>query len=109
MRVIVLGPRVVTREIAVCGGAGAAACAGFGSFILGLNKRTYEAAGVDTPGNVPGSVKEPGFGWITGFLVASSFGGLLTLIPLRKVLHFISHAEIFLFWGRKKSTSEGGQ
>jgi hypothetical protein len=78
--------RVVTREIAVCGGAGA--CAGFGSFMLGLNKRTYEAAGVDTPGNVPGSVKEPGFGWITGFLIASSFGGLLTLIPLRKVLHF---------------------
>jgi hypothetical protein len=73
----------------VCGGG---VCAGFGSFMLGLNRRTYEAAGVNTPGNVPGSVKEPGFGWIAGFLVASSFGGLLTLIPLRKVLHFISHA-----------------
>ena len=55
--------------------------------MLGLNRRTYEAAGVSTPGNVPGSVKEPGVGWITGFLVASSFGGLLTLIPLRKVPH----------------------
>ncbi|CAL5020595.1 unnamed protein product [Urochloa decumbens] len=62
------------------------ALCGFGSFMLGLNRKTYEAAGVGTPGNVPGSVKEPGVGWITGFLVASSFGGLLTLIPLRKVL-----------------------
>ncbi|PUZ76821.1 hypothetical protein GQ55_1G320800 [Panicum hallii var. hallii] len=62
------------------------ALCGFGSSTLGLNRRTYEAAGVSTPGNVPGSVKEPGVGWITGFLVASSFGGLLTLIPLRKVL-----------------------
>ncbi|KAG2660228.1 hypothetical protein PVAP13_1KG414700 [Panicum virgatum] len=62
------------------------ALCGFGSSMLGLNRRTYEAAGVSTPGNVPGSVKEPGVEWITGFLVASSFGGLLTLIPLRKVL-----------------------
>ena len=74
--------RVVTRELVV------GVRAGFGSSMLGLNRRTYEAAGVSTPGNVPGSVKEPGVGWITGFLVASSFGGLLTLIPLRKVLHF---------------------
>jgi hypothetical protein len=73
--------RVVTRELV-------GVRAGFGSSTLGLNRRTYEAAGVSTPGNVPGSVKEPGVGWITGFLVASSFGGLLTLIPLRKVPHF---------------------
>lgn len=89
----------------MCGGG---VCAGFGSFMLGLNRRTYEAAGVDTPGNVPGSVKEPGFGWIAGFLVASSFGGLLTLIPLRKVLHFISHAGnrlLLLMMMKKKSTS----
>ncbi|TVU46840.1 hypothetical protein EJB05_06411, partial [Eragrostis curvula] len=59
---------------------------GFGSFLLGLNKRTYELSGVNTPGNVPGSTKEPGIGWMTGFLLAASFGGLLTLIPLRKVL-----------------------
>ncbi|XP_010233640.2 iron-phytosiderophore transporter YSL15-like isoform X1 [Brachypodium distachyon] len=58
---------------------------GFGSTLLGLNKRTYEQAG-DSAGNVPGSWKEPGIGWMTGFLLAISFGGLLTLIPLRKVL-----------------------
>ncbi|KQK00557.1 hypothetical protein BRADI_3g50263v3 [Brachypodium distachyon] len=58
---------------------------GFGSTLLGLNKRTYEQTG-DSAGNVPGSWKEPGIGWMTGFLLAVSFGGLLTLIPLRKVL-----------------------
>jgi hypothetical protein len=35
---------------------------------------------------VPGSYKDPGFGWMAGFLAAISFAGLLSLIPLRKVL-----------------------
>lgn len=58
---------------------------GFGSYLLGLNKRTYEQAGVNTQGNVPGSWKEPGFAWMTGFLFVTSFVGLLALVPLRKV------------------------
>lgn len=58
---------------------------GFGSYLLGLNRRTYEQAGVDTVGNNPGSWKEPGIGWMTGFLFGSSFVGLLALVPLRKV------------------------
>ncbi|KAL6633872.1 hypothetical protein ACP70R_026543 [Stipagrostis hirtigluma subsp. patula] len=62
------------------------ALCGFGSFLLGLNTRTYQLSGVNTPGNVPGSTKEPGVAWITAFLLTISFGGLLTLIPLRKVL-----------------------
>nr|CAB3485284.1 unnamed protein product [Digitaria exilis] len=61
------------------------AAGGFGSFLLGLNKRTYEMAGVETEGNVPGSYKEPGIGWMTGFLFAVSFVGIVALIPLRKV------------------------
>lgn len=64
----------------VCGSAG-----GFGSYLLGLNRKTYEQAGVDTEGNTPGSTKEPGIGWMTGFLFVSSFVGLLALVPLRKV------------------------
>ncbi|KAG8071647.1 hypothetical protein GUJ93_ZPchr0006g43991 [Zizania palustris] len=56
---------------------------GFGSTLLGLNKRTYELAG-NSPGNVPGSYKEPGIGWMVGFLLAISFAGNLSLIPLRK-------------------------
>jgi uncharacterized oligopeptide transporter (OPT) family protein len=58
---------------------------GFGSTLLGLNKNTYELAG-ESPGNGPGSYKEPGIGWMTAFLFSCSFGGLLTLIPLRQVL-----------------------
>ncbi|KAI3919214.1 hypothetical protein MKW92_035995 [Papaver armeniacum] len=63
-----------------------AVAGGFGSFLLGLNKKTYEQAGIDTPGNSPGSYKEPGIGWMTGFLFATGFVGLLSLVPLRKVL-----------------------
>ncbi|KAG1354541.1 Metal-nicotianamine transporter YSL3 [Cocos nucifera] len=59
---------------------------GFGSYLLGLNKRTYEQAGVDTEGNVPGSYKEPGIGWMTGFLFTVSFAGLLALVPFRKIM-----------------------
>ncbi|KAJ4746817.1 Yellow stripe 1A transporter [Rhynchospora pubera] len=59
---------------------------GFGSYLLGLNKKTYEQAGEDTPGNVPGSYKEPGIGWMTGFMLSVSFVGLLALVPLRKIM-----------------------
>ncbi|KAL5710475.1 Metal-nicotianamine transporter ysl3 [Ranunculus cassubicifolius] len=59
---------------------------GFGSYLLGLNKKTYEQAGVDTPGNTPGSYKEPGIAWMTGFLFLTCFVGLLALVPLRKIL-----------------------
>lgn len=59
---------------------------GFGSYLLGLNKKTYELAGEDTEGNTPGSYKEPGIGWMTGFLCAVSFVGLLALVPIRKIM-----------------------
>ncbi|KAG8654913.1 metal-nicotianamine transporter YSL3-like [Manihot esculenta] len=59
---------------------------GFGSYLLALNRKTYEQAGVDTEGNAPGSIKEPGIGWMTGFLFVSSFVGLLALVPLRKIM-----------------------
>ncbi|CAK9146521.1 unnamed protein product [Ilex paraguariensis] len=59
---------------------------GFGSYLLGLNKKTYEQAGVDTEGNSPGSFREPGLGWMTGFLFVVSFVGLLALVPLRKIM-----------------------
>ncbi|KAM0934409.1 putative oligopeptide transporter, OPT superfamily [Dioscorea sansibarensis] len=59
---------------------------GFGSYLLGLDKKTYEQAGVDTEGNVPGSYKEPGIGWMTGFLFAVSFVGIFALVPLRKIM-----------------------
>lgn len=69
---------------------------GFGSYLLALNKRTYEQAGVDTDGNTPGSYKEPGIGWMTCFLFVTSFVGLLALVPLRKVDFSESVFGIFL-------------
>lgn len=59
---------------------------GFGSYLLGLDKSTYEQAGVDTEGNPPGSYKEPALDWMIGFLFVVSFVGLLALVPLRKIM-----------------------
>ncbi|KAM0839509.1 hypothetical protein ACQ4PT_060261 [Festuca glaucescens] len=59
---------------------------GFGSYLLALDKKAYEAAGEETVGNVPGSYKEPGIAWMTGFLLAVSFVGILALVPLRKIM-----------------------
>ncbi|CAN0922686.1 Metal-nicotianamine transporter YSL3 [Linum grandiflorum] len=59
---------------------------GFGSYLLALNSKTYNQAGVDSDGNSPNSVKEPGVGWMTSFLFVSSFVGLLALVPLRKIM-----------------------
>lgn len=59
---------------------------GFGSYLLGLNKTTYELAGVNTTGNSPTSYKELQIGWMTGYLFIVCFVGLFVLIPLRKVL-----------------------
>ncbi|MQL86405.1 hypothetical protein Taro_018938 [Colocasia esculenta] len=57
---------------------------GFGSYLLGLSKKTYEQVGLEAEGNVPGSYKEPGVGWMTVFLFVVSFVGLMALVPLRK-------------------------
>ncbi|CAM8900045.1 unnamed protein product [Rhodiola kirilowii] len=59
---------------------------GFGSYLLGLNHTTYELAGTDTPGNTISSQKEPGIGWMSGFLFLVCFVGLFVLIPLRKIM-----------------------
>ncbi|CAI8584316.1 unnamed protein product [Vicia faba] len=59
---------------------------GFGSYLLGLNRKTYErVGGTSTPGNTS-DTKEPGIGWMTGFLFVTYFVGLTTLIPFRKMM-----------------------
>ncbi|KAL8538089.1 hypothetical protein ACS0TY_000151 [Phlomoides rotata] len=58
---------------------------GFGSYLLGLNKKTYDQTGVNTAGNSP-QIKEPALDWMIGFLFVVSFVGLLSLVPLRKIL-----------------------
>lgn len=59
---------------------------GFASYLLGLNRKTYELSGVNTEGNSASDVKEPGFGWMTAFLFLVCFIGLFVLIPLRKIM-----------------------
>ncbi|KAK7391844.1 hypothetical protein VNO78_20267 [Psophocarpus tetragonolobus] len=59
---------------------------GFASYLLGLNRTTYELSGVENVGNNRNAIKEPGFGWMTGFLFVVCFVGLFVLIPLRKIM-----------------------
>ncbi|KAE9619099.1 hypothetical protein Lal_00047937 [Lupinus albus] len=59
---------------------------GFASYLLGLNRKTYELSGVGTEGNSSSAVKEPAFGWMVGFLFVVCFVGLFILIPLRKIM-----------------------
>ncbi|KAK7356808.1 hypothetical protein VNO80_16086 [Phaseolus coccineus] len=59
---------------------------GFASYLLGLNRTTYELSGVGNEGNNPNAIKEPGFGWMTAFLFVVCFIGLFVLIPLRKIM-----------------------
>ncbi|XP_057728597.1 metal-nicotianamine transporter YSL3-like isoform X1 [Arachis stenosperma] len=59
---------------------------GFSSNLLALNRKTYELAGVDTYGNSPTSIKDPGFGWMSSFLFVASFVGLFALVPIRKIM-----------------------
>lgn len=61
---------------------------GFGSYLLGLNKKTYELTGGATQGISAGKYKEPVIGWMTTYLFLACFVGLFALIPLRKVLIF---------------------
>ncbi|KAH9615423.1 hypothetical protein KSS87_010533 [Heliosperma pusillum] len=59
---------------------------GFGSYLLGLNKTTYELAGVNTVGNTAASYRELQIGWMTAYLFVVCFVGLFVLVPLRKIL-----------------------
>lgn len=70
---------------------------GFASYLLGLNRKTYILSGVGTEGNNPSAVKEPAFGWMSGFLFVVCFVGLFVLIPLRKVCSIILWMCFFSF------------
>ncbi|CAJ1965260.1 unnamed protein product [Sphenostylis stenocarpa] len=59
---------------------------GFASYLLGLNRKTYELTGVGAEGNNPNTIRDPGFGWMTAFLFVVCFVGLFILIPLRKIM-----------------------
>ncbi|EPS61530.1 hypothetical protein M569_13263, partial [Genlisea aurea] len=60
---------------------------GFASYLLGMNRKTFDlSGGPSVPVNTPSSIKEPGLGWMIGFLFLVCFIGLFVLIPLQKIL-----------------------
>ncbi|GAA0138764.1 transporter [Lithospermum erythrorhizon] len=59
---------------------------GFGSYLLGMNRKTYELAGGNVKGNSANGLKEPGLDWMITFLFVTAFAGIMALIPLRKIL-----------------------
>ncbi|CAK7328335.1 unnamed protein product [Dovyalis caffra] len=65
---------------------GLAFSGGFGSYLIAMDEKTYKLIGADYPGNRPEDVKNPGLGWMIGFLFVVSFLGLFSLTPLRKVM-----------------------
>ncbi|KHN28282.1 Putative metal-nicotianamine transporter YSL6 [Glycine soja] len=65
---------------------GLAFSGGFGSSLIAMDQRTYELIGPDYPGNRAEDVKNPGLGWMMGFMFVVSFLGLFSLVPLRKVM-----------------------
>ncbi|KHG22766.1 putative metal-nicotianamine transporter YSL6 -like protein [Gossypium arboreum] len=65
---------------------GLAFSGGFGSYMIAMDERTYKLIGADYPGNRAEDIKNPGLGWMTGFLFVVSFLGLFSLTPLRKVM-----------------------
>ncbi|XVF13888.1 hypothetical protein REPUB_Repub09cG0008000 [Reevesia pubescens] len=65
---------------------GLAFSGGFGSYLIAMDDRTYQLIGADYPGNRAEDIKNPGLGWMTGFLFVVSFLGLFSLTPLRKVM-----------------------
>ncbi|XP_020201803.1 probable metal-nicotianamine transporter YSL6 [Cajanus cajan] len=65
---------------------GLAFSGGFGSSLIAMDQRTYELIGPNYPGNRAEDVKNPGLGWMMGFMFVVSFLGLFSLVPLRKVM-----------------------
>ena len=60
---------------------------GFGSYLLGMDQQTHDRVNTAETGDIPGNegVKNPGLGWMTGFMFIVSFVGIFSIVLLRKV------------------------
>ncbi|CAK9882752.1 unnamed protein product [Sphagnum jensenii] len=75
---------VVQTCVVAC--MGLAFSGGFGSYLLGMNGKTYEKLGPDYPGNRIEDIKDPSLGWMIAFLFTVSFLGIFSLVPLRQIM-----------------------
>ncbi|XP_064953586.1 probable metal-nicotianamine transporter YSL8 [Musa acuminata AAA Group] len=72
---------VIQTCVVAC--SGIAFSGGFGSYILGMSKKVADQFGeADTGVNM----KEPSLGWLICFLLAVSFVGLFSVVPLRRIM-----------------------
>ncbi|KAM0946904.1 putative oligopeptide transporter, OPT superfamily [Dioscorea sansibarensis] len=62
---------------------GIAFSGGFGSYIFGMSEKVANQA---SELNDPQNVKNPQLGWMIGFLFLVSFIGLVSVVPLRKIM-----------------------
>jgi hypothetical protein len=53
-----------------------------------MDQMFHDQVNTRTPGDVPGNenVKNPGLGWMMGFIFTVSFIGIFSIVLLRKVL-----------------------
>ena len=64
--------------------AGAAFSGGFGSYLIAMDRQSYENVGVGTPGNRPEDVFEPSLAKTIPYMFCISFVGIFMLVQLRK-------------------------
>ena len=64
--------------------AGAAFSGGFGSYLIAMDRQSYENVGTGTPGNRPEDVFEPSLARTIPYMFCISFVGIFMLVQLRK-------------------------
>ncbi|XP_066346322.1 probable metal-nicotianamine transporter YSL10 isoform X2 [Miscanthus floridulus] len=72
---------VVQTCVVAC--SGIAFSGGFGSYMFAMSERISEQSGETWD---PHNIKNPGLGWMIGFLFIVSFLGLFSVVPLRKIM-----------------------
>ncbi|KAL9677877.1 hypothetical protein QQ045_015713 [Rhodiola kirilowii] len=68
-------------QTCVVASSGIAFSGGFGNYLFAMSETVAKQT---TEANYSGNIKNPQLGWIIGFLIAVSFVGLFSIIPLRK-------------------------
>ncbi|KAL6844371.1 hypothetical protein ACP4OV_026044 [Aristida adscensionis] len=72
---------VVQTCVVAC--SGIAFSGGFGSYMFGMSEKISEQSGESRDEM---NIKNPGLGWMIGFLFIVSFLGLFSVVPLRKIM-----------------------